>query len=251
MVSALFKKDYRILTAEGVALSPDEVVRLNALALKVKLAAKPFLDTHRPRILFLPGFTLREPTVAHEIWLERVAEYFDMDDNRIFRFVYAFALSRVAAKLPDALRPNRVIRKVFAFAKKRLLPLTGETLADAIDFILYGADWTAGEFTPSPSLAHQKATAQTQASPSSPALSPSEPPSPVVGLIVGANARRLPLTLSDARRMTAGQLLAATLLADIRDGNYSADDEKHRALGNYVRAVEEIRNRKREWKPTR
>lgn len=245
MVSALFRKDYKILTAEGIALSPEDVVRLNALALKVKLASKPFLDTHLPRALFLPGFTLREPTIAHEIWLERVAEYFDMGDNRIFRFVYAFALSRDAAKLPNALMPNRVIRKVFAFAKKRLLPLTGEALADAIDFILYGADWTAGEFTLSPSLSHQKTTANSYSSPSSPALLPSEPPSPVVGLIVGATAKRLPLTLADAKGMTAGQLLAATLLADIRDGNYSADDEKHRALGNYVRAVEEIRSRKR------
>lgn len=45
--------------------------------------------------------------------------------------------------------------------------------------------------------------------------------------------------------MTASQLLAATLLADIRDGEYSADAEKNRALGNYIRAVEEVRNRKR------
>lgn len=246
MISALFRRDYQKLTAEGIALSPDEVVRLNALALQVKLAAKPFLDTHSPRILFMPGFTLREPTVAHDMWLERVAEYFDMDDNRIFRFVYAFALSRDAAKLPDALKPRRVIRKVFAFARKRLISLTGETLADAIDFILYGADWTAGElYSLAANLSSNPQGTACVSFSSSPALSSSEPPSPVVGLIVGTVSKRLPLTLADARRMTAGQLLAATLLADIRDGNYSADDEKHRALGNYVRAVEEIRNRKR------
>ena len=233
MVSSLFRKDYNILTAEGVRFTPDDIIRLNALALKVKLAAKPFIDLHLPRVLFMPGFTLREPTIGHEIWLERVAEYFDMGDNRVFRFVYAFALSRDAADLPNALIPRRVIRKVFAFARRRLLGITNDMLADAIDFILFGADWTAGVLNPTKT-----------GKPSSPAPLASETDSPVLGVLVGATARRLPVTLEGARKMTAAQLLAATLLADIRDREYAADTEKNNALGNYIRAIEEVRNRK-------
>lgn len=230
MVSGLFRKDYEALTAEGVRFTPDDIVRLNALALKVKLAAKPFVDVHRRRVLFLEKFTLREPTVAHEIWLERVADYFDFNDNRIFRFVYAFALSREADELPNALRPKRVVRKVFAFARKRLLSMTGAALADAIDYILFGADWTVGE-------------AHSSLSNRSSSRADFGPQSPILGILVGSVARRLPITLADAHRMTASELLAATLQTDCRDGNYEPDDERHRALGDYIRAREEIRSR--------
>ena len=232
MVSDLFRKDYAALTAEGVRFTPDDIVRLNALALKVHLAAKPFVDVHCRRVLFLEKFTLREPTIAHEIWLERVADYFDFGDNRIFRFVYAFALSREPDELPNALRPKRVVRKVFAFARKRLLSMTGAALADAIDYILFGADWTVGE-------AHSSLSKR----PSGRAVF--GPQSPVLGILVGSVARRLPITLADAHKMTASELLAATLQADCRDGNYEPDDERHRALGDYIRAREEIRRRGR------
>ena len=74
MLADLFVKDYNAMVAQGVKFTPGDIVRLNALALKVKLAAKPFRDVHLPRAVFLDDggwfsapLVLREPTIAHEL----------------------------------------------------------------------------------------------------------------------------------------------------------------------------------------
>ena len=139
MVSKMFLADYRRMTAEGVKFTPEDVVRLNALALKAKLAGRPFAAVHLPRVVFLEGlggrgFTLREPTIGHELWLERVGEYLDYGSRHNFRVAYCYALSRECAALPDPLRPRRVLRKMFGWAMRRVLPLTSATVADALDF---------------------------------------------------------------------------------------------------------------------
>lgn len=225
MLSSLFEKDYKAMTAAGVKFTPADIVRLNALALKAKLSRKAFGAMHHPRCVFLGKLILREPTLAHEMWVEQVGEYIDLAAHRNFLFVQAFALSRTAASLPDPANARRVVRKVFGFAEQLAAKVTNEQLSDAIDYCLFGADWTIGEFAPG--TKHQ---------------SPGTP-SPALGVIAGALARRIPLTLEDAKKLTASQILEISARATYRDGDFDSDEAHHHAMGEYVRARDEIAER--------
>ena len=153
MFSDLLKKDIRQYAAKGVDFTPEDIVRLNALAVRVKLSQHPCQGVGLPRCVFMPRMSffgrelvLREPTVAHELWLEEAARWIDVADERNFLFLHAFALSFLdPAKLPDAFAPRRVIKAVYTFAAKRLVRYTAEQLRNAVDYALFGADWTAGE----------------------------------------------------------------------------------------------------------
>ena len=156
MLSGMFMADYRKMAARGVALSPADVVRLNALALKVRLSSLAAHDVHMPRVAFLPRdsrwrepIALREPTMAHELWLEEASRWLDVDRTANWLFLHAYALSRPASALPDAFSPKAVVRAVFRFASRRLVRFTGRQLSAAVDYALYGSDWTAGENPPS------------------------------------------------------------------------------------------------------
>lgn len=224
MVSSLFRKDYETLTARGVKFDLADVIRLNALALKARLTERPALGVHAPRCVFLKGFVLREPTIAHEIWLEAAARHFDMGNERVSRYFYAYALSRDAASLPDALDGARCVRKVFAFARRRLLPMTMDALGDALHYALFGADWTAAEVAPPPK-------------------GEADGGSPVIGILNGMRALRLPISLDDAKRMTAAEVLDATLRAEIRDGRYDGETAHVAAMKDYYRALAEVKDR--------
>lgn len=223
MVSNMFLRDYRRMVASGVVLEPEDVIRLNALAVRAKLAAETFRSMHLPRVVFLDGFTLREPTLAHELWIERAQRWFDMDDSRVFCYLYAFALSRAADELPDADNARRCIRKVFAFAEKKVLPLTREQISDAIDYVLFGADWTAGELP---------ARRDASAAPVDESLA--------VGVLAGNVARRLPITIEEAKRMTLADILEIQRRADARDGRFDPDAERKGPLADYIRTRDEI-----------
>ena len=234
MVSDLFMKDYRAMTASGVEFTPEDVVRLNALAVKIKVAANPLRSVNLPRVCWLtPKIVLREPLLGHEMWLERVGTYIDLGAHRNFQFVHAFALSRDWADLPDPLNPKRVIAKVFAFAKRRLLGIAEPALGAALDYVLFGADWTAGEFAPA-------RRGETEADPLK---------SMALGVWTAAGARRIPLTLGEAKNLTASQILEAVDRADALEGKTDADGARHRALADYVRAREEVRARWLEAEP--
>ena len=55
MIADLFRKDYRQMTAQGVTFTPEDIVLLNALAVKVRLSQNAARTTHLPRLAFLPG----------------------------------------------------------------------------------------------------------------------------------------------------------------------------------------------------
>lgn len=223
--------DYKRLKSSGVEFTPEDVIRLNALALKVKLSPATFGIAHLPRAVFLPGMVLREPTIGHEMWLERVGGFVDFRNPRAFRIFYSFALSRPARKLPDPLKnPKKVLRKAYGWAMGKVALLTDAQLKDALDYVLFGDDWRVGEFAP--------------AGKDTPAMIP-DSHSATVGVISGALACRIPLSLDDAKKMTSSQVLAIVNQADLKDGNIDFDGRKQKALGDYYRALEEVGKRSR------
>jgi len=244
-----FRKDYRQMTAQGVTFMPEDIIRLNALAVKVRLSQNAARTVHLPRLAFIPGrprrflrtddIILREPTIAHELWLENAQRYIPIDSDRTFDLLYGYALSRPAEKLPDAFAPRRLIRKVFTYAARELSHLTREQLSSAVDYVLFGADWKACERGP-----RSKVKGQTEESLTSD-LGPltSHSPSPTIGLLTEARAIRLPISLDDAKRMTASELDEAIFRALLKDRKVDPDEMRKSALGEYVRAREEIRAR--------
>ena len=245
MLSGMFMADYRKMAARGVALSPADVVRLNALALKVRLSSLAAHDVHMPRVAFLPRdsrwrepIALREPTMAHELWLEEASRWLDVDRTANWLFLHAYALSRPASALPDAFSPKAVVRAVFRFASRRLVRFTGRQLSAAVDYALYGSDWTAGENPPS------RAAGEPQSGgPQFTAATAPSADSPAIGLLVEGRALRLPISLDDALRMTGSELEEAIWRARAKDGDGSCEASRRRALGDYIRARDEIASR--------
>ena len=260
MLADLLSKDIRQYAARGVNFTPADIVRLNALAVAVKLCQHPCQGASLPRCVFLPPtsfwsgeLVLREPTIAHELWLEEAAQWIDVRDERNFLFLHAFALSHFNVDaLPDAFAPKKVIKGVFRFAAKRLSRYTMNQLRNAVDYALFGADWTAGEAavksggvksggvksggvdSPTPSLTHSPTHPLTH-SPTHPLTN-----SPTLGVLTTARAMRLPISLDDAMRMTASELGEAMVEAMVRDETFDAKSARHSAMGDYIRTRDAI-----------
>lgn len=241
MTTDQFRKDYRQMVAQGVEFTPEDIIRLNALSVKARLSRNAPHSVHLPRLAFLPRdswwrapIVLREPTIAHELWLEAAARWIDLASGNNWTFLHCFALSRPAAKLPDAFSPRKVIKAVFKFAAKRLSRFTQAQLSAAVAYALFGADWTACEAAPAKSGA-DKAEDVTPAK---------EPECVAIGLLTTARALRLPISLDEAKGMTASELEEAVNRCVELDGNFDPDRAHARAFGEYVRAREEIRNRR-------
>ena len=246
MLADILKKDIRQYAARGVVFTPEDIVRLNALAVQVKLVQHPCTGVHLPRCVFLPAtsrwgaeLVLREPTIAHELWLEQAARWIDTDDGLNFLYLHGYALSVLDPdELPDAYDAKAVVRRVFRFAAKRLVRYTREHLTGAIDYVLFGADWTAGEVGEGK---RKKEEGRSEDGPDPSSFLPlTSSLSPTLGLISRARAMRLPITLDDAKRMTASELAEAVCEAMVADGGFDAADARNRAMGAYIRTRDAI-----------
>lgn len=232
MLSGLFRKDYKAMTAQGVVFTPEDIVRLNALAVRVGLSQKPVSAVNLQRAVFMPcGIVLREPTIGHEMWLEEVGRFMDYHETRVFEAVHFFALSRQWDDLPSTDDPKGIVRKVFAFARRKMLPYTHDQLTAALDYALFGADWTAGEIPPPPDP------------PKDDEPRPAAASSPALGVFIRAKAEKIGLTLDEARQLTASQIVAMTTRAMVNRKGYDFDFERASAMKDYVRTREEIRAR--------
>lgn len=234
MVSDLFMRDWRKMSASGVEFTPEDVVRLNALACRVRLAARPDTAAHLPRAVFLDdGLVLREPAIGHEMWWERVAPFAAVKDNWYsFAVWWAFALSRDWRDLPDPLKPAKAVKAVWKFARRRLMGYTRQTLWDAVDYALFGSGWMEGESAPRPDAGDAAAVSDGEGRRSR-----------ALGFIASARALRLPISLEEAKDMTASEIAQAVDAALAADGRFDGDVRRHSALADYVRAREEVRRR--------
>ena len=244
-LSDQFLKDYRQMSAQGVKFTPEDIVLLNALSMKTQLSSTAARDVHLPRLAFMPRdswwrtpLVLREPTIAHDLWLEMSERWIDTSRNENFLFLHAFALSRHPGKLPDANVPEKVIKKVFTFAGKRLAKFTGAQLRSAVEYVLYGADWTVGAH--GPKKVKEKGEGEQRNLTSTVHLEPS----PTIGLLTECRMLRLPISLDDARRMTASELTEAINRCwDQIEEKFVPKRAHSMAFGEYVRAREAIRAR--------
>ena len=69
MVGQLAMEDIKTLIAEGCVVGPEDVVRLNALALKIEKRPDFRLST-LPRVALCGGVLFSEPTIEQRIYLD-------------------------------------------------------------------------------------------------------------------------------------------------------------------------------------
>ena len=247
-LSDQFRKDYRQMKSQGVEFTPEDIVLLNALSWKTQLSPTASRDVHLPRLAFLPRdswwrtpLVLREPTIAHDLWREMAERWVDTSRDENFLFLHAFALSRHPGKLPDANAPKRVIKEVFTFAGKRLAKFTRKQLKSAVDYALFGADWTVGAKAP---VKSEESGVKSGVDSITLNSTLSTHNSPTIGLLTDCRMLRLPISLDDAMKMTASELTEAINRCwDEIEKKFDPKRAHSRAFGEYVRAREAIRAR--------
>lgn len=230
MVSQMAMEDLAQLRADGIDVPPREVVRLNALGLKVERGANTLDVYAAPRVAFLGEKTLCEPTLGTEMWMRRAADAFDADDPQTWLALRVLSCLVPFGHLPEATDRKAVVEAMDA-ALKSLAPFTVRQVKAALEWVLEGNAPEDGEYPP---------CAASEKTPND------EPPprfAPEYGLFLRGVAARIG-TFGDIKSLTVSQTLAACERAEALAG--AGEDEKQRksnAFGDYCRALDAIRAR--------
>lgn len=149
MISETAIESLEDLRAAGLKPTDRDVIRLNALGLKleatIKKNAMHAID-YLPRVAQIsPSLAFRQPTIGHEIWTDKVSRFINRADRQTVLAVQAFALSRPASALPDGDSPLAVQRAIEDFAAD-CVDITREQLDAALDYVVYGANPSSGEY---------------------------------------------------------------------------------------------------------
>ena len=141
------------LVAKGLKPTPRDIIRLNAVGVKLEAAAaKRATDSTYllPRVAAVTkDLWFRQPTIGHEIWMEKVERFVGEGDYQSLLAIRAYALSRPPEKLSDPDDPGTIKAAVEEFAAT-CKNLTRDQILAAVRYVTVGADHTAGETTARP-----------------------------------------------------------------------------------------------------
>ena len=226
MVSDTAEADIEALIARGLKPTVRDIVRLNAVAIAFERGPDAAVWFALPRVAFLGDLTLYEPTVAHEIWMAKVQQVVDMDDDSDFAcrlYVAAHAADRLVDPhcrdaVKAAVEANLAAFGAFTFRQVRA----------ALEYVEFGAAPTAGESaTPEPAKEGETLT---------------EYEAVAIGVVNDAVAMRLGLSLADLGKMTRAQLMAVTRTAlDVSRARGPARNLRKQT--DYFRTLDEIADR--------
>lgn len=235
MISDLAMTDIEQMIADGLAPTPRDIIRLNALGVAVSASrGNRVVDSIylMPRVAQVTKtLAFRQPTIGHEIWMEKV-ERFVAEDYQTCLAVRAYALSRPAADLPDPDDPKAVETAVAAFAET-CRDLTRDQIYAALDFAIFGADPDSGEKAATP--------------PPDPSEPADEPPADwrecvAIGKLHEGHIILWGMTRKDLEGMTRQQLEAAIRLAHVYH-NTPLKSAEGSAVAEYYATLHEIRDR--------
>ena len=230
MVSEMAMEDVEALRADGIEVPPREVVRLNALGLRVENAAHaPYLHSI-PRAAELCGVLFREPTIGAEMWLARAMSVCAMDLDTL-RMLRALETATPLGELPEP-ECGEAMRDALEALKKRLAGATVRQLDDVISWVVRGADHRAEEFAP--------------ARPGKDDMTDEDGDYDFVPLAAGVLYNGILLRLGtpgELRKMRPGELMDLTLQAQFMKFGQQAMKTRHaEALGNYLVARDAVRD---------
>ena len=147
MTSAMARDDIEALKDDGIDLSVDEIVRINAFGLRVERGAESAELYNLPRASILGDVVFHEPTIGSDIWLKQVGALFDLDEYDTFTQLRALSMSMDYDKLPDPANKELVMRGVEELLGK-LSCYTRRQLENALLYCIEGNFDFANEPTP-------------------------------------------------------------------------------------------------------
>ena len=115
MVSKTAEADVEDLRDAGLNPTFRDIVRLNALALRVEGLKAGFALSELPRVAFLGDAVFREPTIGSEIWLQSASRLFDENDAETFLMLRALSLSMPQDALPDPASETQTLEALRRF----------------------------------------------------------------------------------------------------------------------------------------
>lgn len=132
--------------SEGGVVSPRDIIRLNALALKITHGPDCELNT-LPRFASFGGVSFREPDIAHEIFLDECDRMFSGDDAT-YTAVQAWVMSHPADELLDEYltKPEKLLKTIDRWIREKFQNETFNQLARVVFYVRYGCDPETHEF---------------------------------------------------------------------------------------------------------
>lgn len=221
-----------MLMDEGCVIHPSDVVRLNALGLKLERSAFSSSSLFcLPRVAYLGDVILRQPTMGHEIWLDEVGQIMDMSDPATNLAVTAYACSvHDADDLPKSHSKMRVMIALMTF-KIRVRKYTLQQIINATRYVCNGNDAELYEYP----VANNKSNDEND-------YVDNEMSMPI-GIILDGVARGLGISLADAKQMTQSQYVLTVKRYLYVHGLLDLKDENERARADYFATFESIKNR--------
>ena len=145
MTSHLAMEDIEALIDEGCVVHPEDVVRLNALALKIEKRPDFRLAT-LPRVALCGGVLFQQPTIAQDIFIDQMEEVLN-DDAGTKLALEAYVLAHRDedwSKLPTF--PKMFATKCAIWIRLHLGRETASKVRQALDFCKYGFNQNDGEW---------------------------------------------------------------------------------------------------------
>lgn len=145
MVSQLAIEDIKALTDEGCTVSPEDVIRLNALALRIE-RQPDFRFSTLPRVALCGDVRFVQPTIEQDIFLDNMLQLFSRDEGTVI------ALEAYVLAHPEKdWSKKSVFPRLFAFKcarwiQKHLGKETATKVRAALDFVKYGMNPADGEY---------------------------------------------------------------------------------------------------------
>lgn len=204
MISDLAISEIERLEKAGLKPTAADIIRLNALGLKVEFSQRSGDIFALPRVAYLGRIHFVEPTIAHDIWMSEALGHVDRSHYPTYLALNAYALSRPAAELVDSKDRDAVRNSIDGFLAGHLAEFTFHQIRVAVMYALHGANEIAMEYPAGDESDDKKA------------LYENAPRSVGAGVLLSTMAMSLGLTVADAMKMTIAQLREVQTLALIK-----------------------------------
>lgn len=143
MTSNLAIEDIEALIDEGCVVHPSDIIRLNALGLKIEKLPDFRLAT-LPRIAILGDVIFRQPTIAQDLFMDDAAAVLNNDQGTMLA-LEAYVLAHPDEVFDKLKHPTMFALKCKAWIKRKLGKYPATEVRRAIDFCLFGVDQRNGE----------------------------------------------------------------------------------------------------------
>lgn len=143
MTSKLAMDDIEALIAEGCVVHPSDVVKLNAIGLRIE-KRPDFRLASLPRIAVMGNVIFRQPTIAQDIFLDDARQVLS-DDPATNLALDAWVLAHPDECFKKLKHPFWFITKCRLWVKKNLGGRQATQVRRALDYCLFGVDSATGE----------------------------------------------------------------------------------------------------------